>query len=347
MVGCVIAAGDAVVGEGWHQQFGGPHAEVNALEVARGAARDATMYVTLEPCCHQGKTPPCTAAIVAAGVRRVVCAMADPFPAVSGKGIAALASAGIEVEAGLLEADARLLNAPYLKRVTSGRPWVIAKWAMTLDGRIATATRDSRWISGLRSRAVVHRLRGRMDAIIVGSGTARCDDPLLSARPPGPRTATRVVVDSKATLASDSRLVHTVKEAPVLVATGPESKEADRKRLEQHGCEVLYLSAATHSDRIRELLDELGRRQMTNVLVEGGGGLLGSFFDTGEIDEVHAFIAPKIAGGASELSAIGGLGVQRISDAVQLVDAAYEIVGDDVYVHGRVARGPHGDVKSL
>ena len=183
LVGCVIAHGARVLGEGWHERFGGPHAEVAALAAAGPAARGATAYVTLEPCCHYGKTPPCSEALVAAGLARVVVAQADPFPQVAGGGLAQLRAAGIAVEVGLLEAAARQLNAPYLKLVTQGRPWVIAKWAMTLDGRIATQTGSSQWISNAASRAMVHRLRGRVDAILVGRGTAAADDPLLTARP--------------------------------------------------------------------------------------------------------------------------------------------------------------------
>ncbi|HPP52060.1 MAG TPA: bifunctional diaminohydroxyphosphoribosylaminopyrimidine deaminase/5-amino-6-(5-phosphoribosylamino)uracil reductase RibD, partial [Thermoguttaceae bacterium] len=238
MVGCVIAHGPEVVGEGWHQRFGGAHAEVEALREAGQRARGATLYVTLEPCCHQGKTPPCTEAILAAGVQRVVAAMKDPFPQVAGQGLRRLAEAGLEVHCGLLEAEARRLNAPYLKLIQTGRPWVIAKWAMTLDGKLATRTGQSRWISGPESRALVHQLRGRVDAVLVGSRTAALDDPLLTARPPGPRTAVRIVVDGRARLASESQLVRTARQAPVLVAAGPEAAAVDLRRLESAGCEV-------------------------------------------------------------------------------------------------------------
>jgi diaminohydroxyphosphoribosylaminopyrimidine deaminase/5-amino-6-(5-phosphoribosylamino)uracil reductase len=343
MVGCVIAQEGEVVGEGWHRRFGGPHAEIEAINVAGPRAQGATLYVTLEPCCHQGKTPPCTKAIVAAGIHRVVCALRDPFPAVSGAGIAELQAAGVRVDVGLLDADARRLSAPYLNLVRSGRPWVIAKWAMTLDGRIATRTGESRWISSLRSRAVVHRMRGRVDAIIVGSGTARADDPLLAARPPGPRTATRIVVDGAATLADSSRLVRTARETPVLVAAGNESSDRDRRRLRDQGCEVLVCDALSHSGRIEQLLDELGRRRMTNVLVEGGSRLLGTLFDLRAIDEVHVFTAPKLVGGATALAPIGGEGIEKMSDSFELVDAEWERVGDDLYVHGRIERNDKGN----
>src|SRR5262245_15622465 len=239
MVGCVVVQGGEVVGEGWHQKFGGPHAEVEALRVAGARARGATMYVTLEPCCHHGKTPPCTEAIIAAGIARVVCAQRDPFEQVAGQGIEALKAAGIDVDVGTLEAEAKRLNAPYLKLVTTGRPWIIAKWAMTLDGKIATRAGDSRWISGEASREIVHGLRGRMDGVMVGRGTAQRDDPLLTARPPGPRTATRIVVDSRASLSLESQLIRSVGDAPVLVTVGSDAPQENIDRLTAAGCEVV------------------------------------------------------------------------------------------------------------
>src|SRR5207245_2887405 len=192
--------------EGWHRRYGEAHAEVHALAAAGEAARGATLYVTLEPCCHFGKTPPCTDAVLGAGIGRVVAAMEDPFPQVAGRGAALLRAAGVAVEFGMGEAEARRLNAPYLKLLAAGRPYVHAKWAMTLDGKIATRTGDSKWISGEASRDWVHRLRGRMDAIVVGSGTAKADDPLLTARPPGPRTALRAVLCSSPALPLESQL---------------------------------------------------------------------------------------------------------------------------------------------
>ena len=338
MVGCVVVVGAEVIGEGWHRKFGEAHAEVEALKIAGKRAAGATMYVTLEPCCHQGKTPPCTRAIVEAGLARVVVAQPDPFPEVAGKGIAELVGAGIEVEVGLLEAEARRLNAPYLKLLQTGRPWVLAKWAMSADGKIATRTGASRWISGEESREVVHALRGRVDAIVVGRETARRDDPLLTARPSGPRTALRVVVDSRASLSSQSQLARTAREVPVLVAVGPEAPQAEWQRLAQAGCQVFVCPRESHAARLDELLAELGRRRMTNVLVEGGGRLLGSLLDAGKIDEVHVFIAPKLIGGASAVGPIGGEGIDEISRALALQHLEVEQVGPDVYLHGRVLR---------
>jgi diaminohydroxyphosphoribosylaminopyrimidine deaminase/5-amino-6-(5-phosphoribosylamino)uracil reductase len=336
MAGCIIARGAEIIGEGWHRRFGGPHAEVEALKIAGERARGATMYVTLEPCCHYGKTPPCTGAILAAGIARVVVAMTDPFPQVSGGGLAELRAAGVELQTGVLEEDARKLNAPYLKLLSTGRPWIIAKWAMTLDGKIATASGDSRWISCRASRQVTHQLRGRMDAIVVGRGTAEADDPLLTARPPGPRTATRIVVDTRRSLSLESQLVRTAREAPVLVAVGAESATADREQLRETGCEVFLCAGENSQSRLESLLNELGRRRMTNVLVEGGSRLLGSLFDARLIDEVHVFIAPKLAGGEAALSPVAGSGVPEIAAALALDDIAIRQIDNDIYLQGRV-----------
>lgn len=336
MVGCVIARGAEILGEGWHGRYGGPHAEIEALRIADPRTAGATMYVTLEPCCHCGKTPPCTEAVIGAAPARVVIAQPDPFPEVAGKGIAQLVAAGIAVELGTGEAEARRLNAPYLKLLESGRPWVLAKWAMTLDGKLATRTGESRWISGPESRAVVHRLRGRVDAVIVGRGTADRDDPLLTARPPGPRNATRVVLDTGANLALDSQLVRTAAEVPVLVAAGESAPPANRQRLAEAGCEVLALAGEDHAQRLEALLAELGRRRMTNVLFEGGARVLGTLLDTWAIDEVHVFIAPKLLGGADALSPVAGAGLAAMTDALLLSPPRIEILAEDVYVHGRL-----------
>ena len=338
MVGCVIARGAEIIGEGWHRRFGGDHAEVEALRLAGRRAVDATLCVTLEPCCHHGQTPPCTRAILEAGIHRVVIAQRDPFPQVDGGGVAELQAAGVEVQVGLLESEARRLNAPYLKLVGTGRPWVIAKWAMTLDGKIATRSGASRWISCEQSRKVVHALRGRVDAIMVGRETARRDDPLLTARPPGSRIALRVVADTRGSLSSESQLVGTVRQTPVLVAVGDEATEADRQRLSGIGCEVFVCHGRTHAARLDALLMELGRRRLTNVLVEGGGRLLGSFLDAGQIDEVHVFIAPRLIGGAAAGSPIAGEGVEEISQALSLKDSEIKQVGSDAYLRGRVVQ---------
>lgn len=335
MVGCVLARDGVVLGEGFHERFGGPHAEVAALRSVGGEARGATAYVTLEPCCHHGKTPPCTAALLAAGVARVVTAMQDPFPRVAGGGLQVLRDAGVAVEVGLCAAATRELNAPYLHLLASGRPWVIAKWAMTLDGKIATRTGDSKWISGETSRAWVHQLRGRCDAIIVGRGTCEADDPLLTARPSGPRVATRIVLDSLARLRDSSQLVQTAREAPVLVAVSSAAADADLQRLQNAGCETLICGGDSPAERWRFLLEELGRRRMTNVLVEGGAAVLGTAFDTATVDEVHVFVAPKLFGGATAPGPIGGQGIDGVARALAFPEMQSEISGADVHLFGR------------
>jgi diaminohydroxyphosphoribosylaminopyrimidine deaminase/5-amino-6-(5-phosphoribosylamino)uracil reductase len=324
LVGAVVVRDGRLVGEGWHQRYGQAHAEVNALATAGEAARGATLYVTLEPCCHYGKTPPCTDAVLRAGVARVVAAMSDPFPQVAGRGAELLRQAGLTVEVGLCEPEARRLNAPYLKLVGRGRPYVHAKWAMTLDGKIATRTGDSKWISNEASRRRVHELRGRMDAIIVGIGTVLADDPLLTARPPGPRTPVRVVLDHHGRTPPTSQLARTARETPTWIVTAG----ASTPHLAALGCEVSSLPDAG------ALLDEMGRRRMTNVLVEGGAAVLGTFLDAGEIDELHVFIAPRLAGGAEGKTPIGGRGVEKIADALALTEWRAEMVEGDVCLHG-------------
>ena len=338
MVGCVIAHSGERVGEGWHQEYGGPHAEARALAAAGDHARGATLYVTLEPCCHEGKTPPCTTVIIEAGVARVVVALGDPFPQVSGCGVAQLEAAGIAVDVGLLEAESRQLCAPYLKRVTTGRPWTIAKWAMSRDGKIATPAGASPWISCEASRAVAHELRGRMDAMVIGRGTAEADDPLLTARPPGPRVATRIIVDSFASLSPESQLVRTAGEAPVLVAASDTAPKEKCEKLANGGVEVLRLQGAAHAERLDALLAELGRRRMTNVLVEGGARLLTSLFDASLVDEVHVFLSPKIIGGAGALAPVTGEDIGEIAQALNLVDPIVTHTGNDEYLRGRIAK---------
>jgi diaminohydroxyphosphoribosylaminopyrimidine deaminase/5-amino-6-(5-phosphoribosylamino)uracil reductase len=334
LVGAVLVRDGVCVGEGWHQRFGGPHAEVHALAAAGESARGATLYVTLEPCCHHGKTPPCTDAVLRADIARVVAAMDDPFPQVAGMGAELLRRSGVAVEIGLCEADARRLNAPYLKLLSHGRPYVHAKWAMTLDGKIATRTGDSKWISNAASRLRVHELRGRMDAIIAGIGTVLADDPLLTARPPGPRTAARIILDSRGRIPMNSQLSRTAREAPVILVTGKDLPVARANELRSLGCELLYAPSSDTKPPLPWLLDELGRRRMTNVLVEGGGAALGSFRDSGEIDEVHVFIAPRLAGGATALSAVAGLGCETIAQALALREWRVETIEGDLYVHG-------------
>jgi diaminohydroxyphosphoribosylaminopyrimidine deaminase/5-amino-6-(5-phosphoribosylamino)uracil reductase len=272
--------------------------------------------------------------VIRAGIRRVVAAMPDPFPAVACKGAELLRQAGVTVEFGVGEAEARRLNAPYLVLLATGRPWVHAKWAMTLDGKLATRSGDSRWISNEASRCRVHDLRGRMDAIIAGIGTVLADNPQLTARPPGPRIATRIILDSQGRINDDAILVQTARLTPTIIAATERLSQPKRAELQAHGCEVLILPDDRGRVSVDALLAELGRRRFTNVLVEGGSGVFGAFLDAAAIDEFHVFIAPRLVGGAMATSAIGGDGVQIMTGALQLSEWTYEGIDGDLYVHG-------------
>ena len=329
MVGCLIVRDGTIIGSGYHQRFGGPHAEVEALASCADPA-GATAYVTLEPCCHHGKTPPCCEALIQAGIRRVVIAMQDPFGDVDGGGIATLRRAGVEIELGVLRGDAEFLNAPYLKRVRCGVPWVIAKWAMTADGRIATAAGRSQWITGPRSRAEVHKLRGRVDAIIVGMGTALADDPLLTARPAAQRTASRVVFCRQRLPRVDSRLIASVTSAAVLLVTSPRVDAAPLESLRRRGAEVIACPSDDPVEMVQHAVAEFGKRGMTNVMVEGGGQLLASFFEAGQIDEAHVYIGAKAFGGQDAAGPIAGVGVSEVEDALALDLVSVDQFDDDI-----------------
>ncbi|MFM7117949.1 MAG: bifunctional diaminohydroxyphosphoribosylaminopyrimidine deaminase/5-amino-6-(5-phosphoribosylamino)uracil reductase RibD [Planctomycetota bacterium] len=323
LVGCVLVKNNQVIGKGYHASYGSAHAEVEALRslADQADARGSTAFVSLEPCSHFGKTPPCADALIAAKVSRVVIAQLDPFPQVDGRGLEKLQQAGIQVEVGLLEAEARELNAPYLKRLTTGLPWVIAKWAMSLDGKIATKTGESQWISCEQSRAEAHQVRGRLDAILVGSGTALADDPLLTARPPGNRVPRRVVFDSQARLPLTSRLVGSVEEAPVILVTTEQVAAAREAEFLKRGVS-LWKFPGSEGERIAATLKRLAAEGATNVLVEGGPPLLGQFAAAEQIDELQIYVAPKIIGGDSSPGPIGAPGWSQLAacPTLRLVD---------------------------
>ncbi len=346
MVGCILVHEGVCIGQGYHSHFGGPHAERAAVDDARrkGYAdrlRGSTAYVTLEPCCHQGKTPPCTRLLLDVGVRRVVVGLEDPFPDVAGKGFAQLRASGVQVEAGVQAESVRQLLAPYLKRTTTRLPWIIAKWAMSLDGRIATRDGASQWISNTESRAIVHQLRSRVDAIVVGRGTALADDPLLTARLPDGqpplRTALRVVVDSNLSIDPKSQLVQTAQQFPTLIWSGPTADTEKIQTLKRFGCEV-EVSATREADlRLDGLLKFLVQEHdATNVLVEGGSKLLGSLLDLRQIDECHAFIGPKLIGGSDAPSPIGGMGIAVIADGPRCIPLSQQFIGQDIYSQCRI-----------
>ncbi|MBA3808139.1 MAG: bifunctional diaminohydroxyphosphoribosylaminopyrimidine deaminase/5-amino-6-(5-phosphoribosylamino)uracil reductase RibD [Solirubrobacterales bacterium] len=344
VVGAVIARDGEILGEGWHREYGGAHAEVNAIEACgMEDLAGATLYVSLEPCCHEGKTPPCTEAILQAGIRRVVVASDDPTEKASGRGLGILRDEGVEVvvAGGEVAASARLLNQAFRKHARVGRPWVLFKSAMTLDGKVATRTGDSQWISGEDSRGMAHRWRASVDAIVVGIGTALADDPQLTARPDGepaepgdqPR---RVVFDSLARIPPASQLVAAAAEIPLTVVVSRAAARADTDALEAAGVQVLVATGENEPARVRSGLDQLGALGVSSVLLEGGPHLAGAFLDAGEIDEIRLFLAPLLLGGSAARDPLEGEGVERISEALRALTMSCESVGEDLLINARL-----------
>ncbi|RJP68485.1 MAG: bifunctional diaminohydroxyphosphoribosylaminopyrimidine deaminase/5-amino-6-(5-phosphoribosylamino)uracil reductase RibD [Candidatus Abyssobacteria bacterium SURF_17] len=339
MVGAVLVKGKRIIAEGFHKRFGEAHAEIVALKNAGDSARGSTLCITLEPCCHHGKTPPCTRAIIEAGVKQVVMAMEDPNPLVAGMGRKELDQAGIRVECGLLADRARKLNESFVKFITTGLPFFTAKAAMTLDGKIATRTGDSRWITGEQAREYVHWLRAGVDAVMVGSGTVEADDPMLTTRTTdtNERDAARVIVDGDAKL-SPNRKVFTVRSsAPTLVVVKA-TASADRKEaLRRAGAELIEVTAKGGKVDLAHLASLLGKRNIAHVMIEGGGGLLAAAFDAGIVDKVLFFVAPKIFGGKDASTPVEGIGVTKASEAISLRDVTTRRMGDDILIEGYVS----------
>ena len=340
VVGAVIVKSGKVIGEGWHERYGEWHAERNAFKSCMRNTRGATMYVTLEPCCHHGKTPPCTEAIIEHEIARVVSGMEDPNPLVGGKGIASLRAAGIEVECGVEEEALREQNRVFLKYITTKRPWVAMKTAMTLDGKIATRTGDSKWITGTEARAYVHELRHRFMAVLVGIGTAVADNPLLNCRIEGRgvRQPIRVVVDSNARLALKSQLVRTAREYRTIVACTRFADEGKVKALQDVGVEVWVCEEREGLVSVDDLLARLGQAGIDSVLLEGGGSLNYSFLAGGFVDEVYAFIAPTIVGGMNAKTPVEGMGVEKMADAIDLELVNVLNMGEDVLLKLKTKR---------
>lgn len=336
MVGCVLVRNGRIVGEGAHRRFGGPHAEVNALKESGGAAKGATAYVTLEPCCFFGKTPPCTDALISAGLSRVVAATRDPNPRVSGKGLRTLRAAGISVASGLLANEARRLIAPFDKRMKTGRPWVILKWAQSLDGVIATRAGDSKWISDEASRAHAHRERGRVDAIAVGINTLLRDDPALTCRACRPRrSATRVVFDCELRTPVSAQLVRTADQTPTILFCSRGAAKRRESLLTKAGCRVLRVSQTGGRLSLTAVLDSLGKADMTNLIVEGGGTLIGQFVDRRLADEVHVYVAPIVLGGERSIRAVRGRGVGQVAQGLKFNWTELSRIGNGWFFRGR------------
>ena len=355
MVGCVVvhpsreAGKGRLIGQGWHQEYGEAHAEINALaDVGRNGLfellPESTVYVTLEPCCHQGQTPPCTKALIQARPKRVVVALTDPNPKVDSQGIQQLQKAGIEVETGVGETFARQINAPFCKWISQNQPWVIAKWAVSCDGKMETRLGESKWISNLACRDKVHQLRGRVDAVMVGAGTVKADDPQLTARPLHAervlRKASRVVISPRLSLSCECQLAASSSETPVILFFDPEMADADRVReFSSTACELIPIrfELDNFQNSLEEILCVLGGKKVTNLLVEGGSQLLGGFFDGDLVDEVWAFIAPRVIGGESARSPVGGQGKSHMPSIHELEDPRWEILGDNLWLQGRIA----------
>ena len=372
MVGCVIVQHNRIVGRGRHKKFGGPHAEPNALRAAGYEARGATVYVTLEPCCHTGKTPPCTDALIRARVGRLVVAMKDPNPLVAGKGIRKLRAAGIEVDVGLLRAEAVTLNIPFIKYHAENLPYVILKWAQSIDGKIATRRGESKWITSRQSRTAAHALRARVDAVIVGVGTVLVDDPDLTARLVKPRrTAARIILDTNLRTPLYAKLVRTARKTPTIIVTGhtkslphkcgtycgtgvspvvhhgrdaratggfgisSESenrnpKSAKVKRLERAGCKVLEIRCGRSGIHPATLLRRLRDMNMTNILVEGGGRVLGAFLQRHLADEAHIFVAPRLIGGEAAPGPLRDIGPASMRNLPKTILRSITHLGPDL-----------------
>ena len=331
MVGCVIVRDGCVVGEGFHEKAGEPHAEINAIRAAGGEVEGTTVYITLEPCCHHGRTPPCVDVLIEHRPERVVVAMHDPNPRVAGQGIFKLRDAGIAVDVGLLEEEAQRLNEVFVKFITAGMPFVIAKCGMTLDGKIATRAGDSRWVTSEESRRMVHELRNQVDAILVGSRTVMLDDPSLTTRLERGKIKdpVRVILDSNAYLDAERRVFHLDSEAPTWVVV-PEGRSFDGN------AEVLHIPEGPGGVDMLHLMRKLATREIASVLIEGGGTTHASAFEAGVVDKVMFFVAPKIVGGRDAVTAVEGEGVVKMAEAIVLDRMTARPVGEDILIEAYV-----------
>lgn len=339
MVGCVLVKNGRVIGEGYHHYFGGPHAEVDALAKTTSSPTGATAFVTLEPCSYFGKTPPCVDALLRARVGRVVAAVLDPNPRVNGVGAAKLRKAGVRVDVGLLEREAREMNAPFFKQIRTGLPWVIVKWAQSVDGKIATERGESKWISDETARAHAHRVRGRVGAILVGSQTVIADDPQLTCRVGrARRKAARVVLDARLRIPLSARLVRD-KAAPTWIFTSREAANSRRaKALRDTGCEVIAAPMAKGGGiSLPRVLGMLTKRGVGTLLVEGGGALLSSFLSGGFADEAHIYIAPLFIGGSSAPAPLATHGAQRVAEAMRLRAPSLRAMGNGWFLQARLS----------
>lgn len=342
MVGCVIVRNEGIVGEGFHKKAGTPHAEVYALRAAGDKTRGATAYVTLEPCSHFGRTPPCADALIKAGIHRVVVAMVDPNPLVSGQGITRLREAGIQVDVGLKEAESKELNRGFLKAIQTGLPYVCYKSALTLDGKIASETGDSKWITNQASRAYVHRLRNQVDVIMVGSETVIQDNPALTSRIPGGRDPVRVIIDGELRIPLESAVFSPSSTAPCIIATSLSAPDDKLNLLKAFPNVEIWRYNTPRKIPLEKMLRDLVLRGWNNVLLEGGGGLAGALLQVQLIDELEFFYAPKLIGGKGP-SPLSGLQIGRMSEAIPLEILECDLTTGDLRVRAKV-KYPDGSV---
>ena len=334
MVGCVIVKDGKIIGEGWHEHIGGLHAERNAFAHCTEDCTGADLYVTLEPCCHWGRTPPCTDAVIEHKIGRVFVGCLDPNPLVAGKGAQILRDAGIEVETGVCEDECRRVNEVFFHYITHKTPFVTLKYAMTLDGKIAAHTGDSRWVTGETARRHVHETRNRLPAIMVGIGTVLEDDPLLTCRIDGGRDPIRVICDSRARTPIDSRIVQTANKIPTYIAVvGRNERTAE---LERHGVHILECKTKNERVDLADLMCQLGALGIDGLLLEGGSALAFSALEAGVVHRVQAYIAPKIIGGAGAKSPVGGLGFDKMVQALPLKDVTCMPMDEDFLIVGRL-----------
>jgi diaminohydroxyphosphoribosylaminopyrimidine deaminase / 5-amino-6-(5-phosphoribosylamino)uracil reductase len=342
MVGAVIVKDGKVVGKGYHQAAGKAHAEVNAVDDAGALAKDATLYVTLEPCNHTGRTPPCTEKLIAAGIRRVVAAMTDPNPEVKGGGLKYLKSRGVIITSGVCETRAKRLNEAFIKFVRTKRPFTIVKCAATLDGHIATKTGDSKWVSGEESRQFVHRLRHAVDAIMVGVNTVEKDDPSLTARIAAtsktfkPKDPIRIVLDTRLRIPENAKLLRLHSQSDTILVTGSSVSRDKKRRLEKKGVRIIEMPVKSELIDLDRLMDHLGSLAVTSLLIEGGGRVIASALSAGIVDKIHFFYAPKILGGDDGIPICKGPGADVMNDCIAVKDIRVQRFGNDVMIEGYI-----------
>ncbi|QVK19848.1 bifunctional diaminohydroxyphosphoribosylaminopyrimidine deaminase/5-amino-6-(5-phosphoribosylamino)uracil reductase RibD [Mycoplasmatota bacterium] len=337
LVGAVIVKNDKIIGEGYHERYGQAHAEINALKSAKNSVEGATMYVTLEPCSHYGKTPPCADAIIANGIKRVIVGILDPNPLVSGNGVRKLQEAGIEVQVGILESEIRNVNEIFLKYITTKKPFCIMKTAMTLDGKIATVTGDSKWITCTESREYVHMIRQRVASIMVGIGTVEVDNPLLTTRLNQETSSlTRIIVDSKLRINLESHVLNVSNRAKTIIATTNNADTYKMNILKRRGIEVIVCPTKKNRVDLNYLVNKLGEIGIDSILLEGGATLNYSSLNEGIVDKVMVFIGPKIFGGETAKTSVGGAGKNYVDESILLGDMNLKKIGSDILIEAYI-----------